>query len=80
MSSDKISYGLFVIDRSGVTIATLTGGELDNIESISAMSPRFQRCSAILNTGSRRYRRLIDQAAAEFFQNARFGIDHRPLL
>ena len=70
MSTEKISYGLFVIDRSGVTIATLIGDELKNIESFSAQNPRFKRCSAMINGGYRSYIRLIDQAAVGFFKKA----------
>ena len=63
MSTEKTQFGLFIIDRSRVTIAILTGDKLNVIESIdsSTRKPLFERCSAMLNVGSRRYGRLIEQ-------------------
>ncbi len=60
-------YGLIVIDRSEMTIATLSGGKKNIIKIMSAAKPfkRLERCEIQKN-----YRPLIEQATQEFFIRA----------
>lgn len=67
MLIEKDVYGLIVIDRSGCTIATLSGNKKNIIENMGANIPSKHHAGG---QSQRRYERLIEQAAHEFYVRA----------
>jgi len=63
----KDLYGLIVIDRSGMTMATISGNRKQIIETMGANIPGKHHAGG---QSQRRYARLIEQAAHEFFTRA----------
>ncbi|NVM53182.1 MAG: peptide chain release factor aRF-1 [Candidatus Helarchaeota archaeon] len=61
---EKATFGLVAMDRSGATIATIKGNELNIIESItSGIQGKHKKGGQ----SQRRFERLIEQQAHEFF-------------
>jgi peptide chain release factor subunit 1 len=67
MLTPKNVYGLVVIDRSGATFATLQGSSLKIIQNMSSAVPGKHGKGG---QSQRRFERLIEQAAHEFFTRA----------
>ncbi|MHA1378922.1 MAG: peptide chain release factor aRF-1 [Candidatus Helarchaeota archaeon] len=67
MLAPKDLYGLIVIDRSGMTMATISGNRKKIIESMGANIPGKHHAGG---QSQRRYARLIEQAAHEFYVRA----------
>ncbi|MFX1449892.1 MAG: peptide chain release factor aRF-1 [Promethearchaeota archaeon] len=67
MLIEKDVYGLIVIDRSGLTMATLAGNKKNIIENMGANIPSKHHAGG---QSQRRYERLIEQAAHEFYVRA----------
>jgi len=67
MLRPKSVYGLIAIDRSGATFATLQGSKLTIIQTITSGVPSKHGKGG---QSQRRFERLIDQAAHEFFTRA----------
>ncbi|MHA1229634.1 MAG: peptide chain release factor aRF-1 [Candidatus Helarchaeota archaeon] len=67
MLRPKNVYGLVVLDRSGATFATLQGSSLNILKRISSAVPGKHGKGG---QSQRRFERLIEQAAHEFFVRA----------
>ncbi len=65
MLLEKDNYGLIVLDRSEATIGMLRGRRIDVIKNIQSMVPSKHRMGG---QSARRFERLIEQAAHEFFK------------
>ncbi len=62
---EKVTFGIVAMDRSGATIATIKGNELTVIET---MTSGIQGKHKKGGQSQRRFERLIEQQAHEFFQ------------
>ena len=67
MLRQKNIYGLIVLDRSGATFATLQGSSLNLIQTMTSAVPGKHGKGG---QSQRRFERLIEQAAYEFFTRA----------
>ncbi|NHI94268.1 MAG: peptide chain release factor 1 [Candidatus Lokiarchaeota archaeon] len=65
MLVEKDSFGLIVIDRSGCTIASLSGSRQKILQNITSHIPSKHHAGG---QSQRRFERLIEQAAHEFFK------------
>ncbi|MHA1786010.1 MAG: peptide chain release factor aRF-1 [Candidatus Helarchaeota archaeon] len=65
MLIEKDTFGLIIIDRSGCTIATLSGNRQKILKDKQSSVPSKHRAGG---QSQRRYERLIEQAAHEFFK------------
>ncbi len=63
--TEKATFGIVAMDRSGATIATIKGNELNVIEKITSGIQGKHRAGG---QSQRRFERLIEQQAHEFFQ------------
>ncbi|MHA1131540.1 MAG: peptide chain release factor aRF-1 [Candidatus Helarchaeota archaeon] len=63
--TEKSTFGIVAMDRSGATIATLKGNELTIIENMTSGIQGKHRAGG---QSQRRFERLIEQQAHEFFQ------------
>ncbi|NVM28976.1 MAG: peptide chain release factor 1 [Candidatus Helarchaeota archaeon] len=62
---EKATFGIVAMDRSGATIATIKGNELSIIEKMTSGIQGKHRAGG---QSQRRFERLIEQQAHEFFQ------------
>jgi len=67
MLIDKDTFGIVVIDRGGCTVATLSGNRKKMLKSFTSNVPSKHRAGG---QSQRRFERLIEQAAQEFFKRA----------
>lgn len=67
MLEDKDVYGLMVIDRSEATFALLKGRRLEIVENITSGVPGKHSAGG---QSQRRFQRIIEQLAHEFFKRA----------
>ena len=67
MLIEKDTFGLVVIDRSGCTVATLSGNRKKMLKNLTSNVPSKHRAGG---QSQRRFERLIEQAAHEFFKKS----------
>ena len=65
MLLEKDNYGLVVVDRSEATIGMLRGRRIEVIKNIQSLVPSKHRMGG---QSARRFERLIEQAAHEYFK------------
>jgi peptide chain release factor subunit 1 len=65
MLLEKDNYGLIVVDRSEATIGMLRGRRIDVIRNLQSLVPSKHRMGG---QSARRFERLIEQAAHEYFK------------
>jgi peptide chain release factor subunit 1 len=65
MLLEKDNYGLVVVDRSEATVGMLRGRRIDVIKNIQSLVPSKHRMGG---QSARRFERLIEQAAHEYFK------------
>ena len=67
MLIEKDTFGLIIIERSGCTVATLSGNRQKILDTITSHIPSKHRAGG---QSQRRFERLIEQAAHEFFKKS----------
>jgi peptide chain release factor subunit 1 len=65
MLLEKDNYGLIVVDRSEATVGMLRGRRIDVIRNLQSLVPSKHRMGG---QSARRFERLIEQAAHEYFK------------